>query len=369
MKVLITGAGGFVGRNLVAELSREPERYEILPFDIENTMEELAAYCRECDFVVHLAGINRPKDESEFQKGNAGLTEQLCELLAENPVPVAMTSSIQAVLDNPYGVSKLAAEQALFTYSQTHGVPVYIWRMPNLFGKWCRPNYNSAVATFCHNIAHDLPITVSDPARVMTLVYIDDVVRMIKEAMAGQVIPADDGFCEPDVEYIATLGEIVSLITSFRESRKSLVMPELTGLAKPLYSTYLSYLPHDGFAYSLKINSDVRGLFAEFFKTDGVGQFSVSTTAPGVTRGNHWHHTKVEKFLVVSGEADFNFRRVGTDGVITYHVTGDNPQVVDIPVGYTHNIVNTSESETLVTIIWANEQFDPAFPDTYYEEV
>ncbi|MBQ4094659.1 MAG: NAD-dependent epimerase/dehydratase family protein [Oscillospiraceae bacterium] len=369
MKVLITGVNGFVGRNLAADLARYPERYEVLGYDIDNTPEQLAAFCRECDFVVHLAGINRPKDESEFQTGNAGLTEQLCELLAENPVPVAMTSSIQAALDNPYGVSKHAAEQALFSYAERHGVPVYIWRMPNLFGKWCRPNYNSAVATFCHNIARDLPITVSDPARVMTLVYIDDVVRMIKEAMDGHVLPGDDGYCEPDVEYIATLGEIVELIRSFRESRNGLKLPELVGLAKPLYSTYLSYLPHDEFAYSLKLNSDARGLFAEFFKTDGLGQFSISTTVPGVTRGNHWHHTKVEKFLVVSGEADLNFRRIGTDSVITYHVTGDNPQVVDIPVGYTHNIVNTSDTEILVTVIWANELFDPNNPDTYYEEV
>ena len=382
MKVLITGAGGFVGRNLVAELSREPERYEILPFDIENTMEELAAYCRECDFVVHLAGINRPKDESEFQKGNAGLTEQLCELLAENPVPVAMTSSIQAVLDNPYGVSKLAAEQALFTYSQTHGVPVYIWRMPNLFGKWCRPNYNSAVATFCNNIANDLPIMVNDRSTLLELLYIDDLMDEMVAALKGEehhcefdgidtVLTEDGRYCAAPVTHKVTLGEIVDLLNEFHEQPKSLTIPEIPAgsFAKKLYSTYLSYLPKEKVAFPLKMNEDNRGSFTELLRSTNCGQVSINISKPGITKGEHWHNTKWEFFIVVSGRGLIQMRRIGSDVVLEFEVSGDKIEAVHMLPGYTHNIINLSDTENLVTVMWANESFDPNRADTFFEKV
>ena len=368
MKVLITGANGFVGRNLVVDLKATTD-YELFCFDIDNTEEQLQQWCQQADVVVHLAGVNRPKEESEFQTGNTDFTARLIGYLSARPIPVLMTSSIQAALDNPYGVSKLHAEEALLVYSKQHQVPVYIWRMPNIFGKWCRPNYNSVVATFCHNIAHNEPIFVRDPNYELTLIYIDDVVALLKQGILQKIQPNADGYCEPTPVYSCTLGNLASEIEAFRESRDSLLNQPLEGLRKRLYSTYLSYLPETAFSYPLKANVDARGAFSEFFKTDSLGQFSVSTTKPGITRGNHWHHTKVEKFLVVAGEADICFRKLGTDDVIRYHVTAENPEVVDIPVGYTHNITNTSDTETLVTLIWANELFDSEHPDTFYEEV
>ena len=368
MRILVTGAKGFVGRNVLANFKLHKD-FDLLPYDLDTGEELLEKWAKECDFVIHLAGINRPVSEDEFAKGNTDFTAKLLELLKDNPVPVAMTSSIQAALDNPYGVSKLGAEQHLFRYSEDNNVPVYIWRMPNIFGKWCRPNYNSAVATFCNNIARDMEVFVSDPNRMMNLIYIDDVVSLLYKAVIGQVTPQDDGFCNPEPIYQITLGEIVSTIREFHACRNTLLLNDLSGVRKCLYSTYLSYLPEDQFSYKLVDHSDNRGAFSEFFKTNGTGQFSVSTTVPGITRGNHWHNTKVEKFLVVAGEADLSFRKIGTEEVIRYHVTSDVPEVVDIPVGYTHNITNTSKDETLVTLIWANELFDPDNPDTFYEEV
>ena len=368
MKILITGANGFVGRNVLANFSTHKD-LELFPYDIETGDDLLRKWTKECDFVIHLAGVNRPKTEDEFAKGNTDFTGYLLSLLEGNPVPVAMTSSIQAVLDNPYGASKLGAEQLVFKYAETNKVPVYIWRMPNIFGKWCRPNYNSAVTTFCNNIARNQEVFISDPNRVMNLIYIDDVVSLLYKAVQGNICPEEDGFCKPDPVYQITLGDIVSTIQEFHSCRNNLVLEDLTGVRKCLYSTYLSYLPVDEFSYKLIDHSDNRGSFAEFFKTLGEGQFSVSTTYPGITRGNHWHNTKVEKFFVVAGEADLCFRKIGTKDVIRYHVTAGEPEIVDIPVGYTHNITNTTKDEVLVTVIWANEIFDPENPDTFYEEV
>lgn len=371
-RILITGAGGFIGRNLMAELGRFEDRYQLLPADIDTSRERLLEYLRDCDFVVHLAGVNRPKDEREFQEGNADLTTQILDTLRAygNPAPVAMTSSIQAALNNPYGQSKLAAEQAVLDYAQQTGAPVYVFRLPNVFGKWCRPNYNSAVATFCHNIAHGLPIQVNDPAHPMTLVYIDDVLALLKAAIGDEITPAADGYCAVPVTYSATLGALVDKLYAFHKLRVDKIMPSLAELLdQKLYATYLSYLPVDDFAYDLTVHADERGLFAEFFKTLGAGQFSVSTTRPGVKRGSHWHHTKVEKFIVVSGEALIRFRRIDADEVLEYTVTGERPTVVDVPPGYTHSIDNLSDSKELVTVIWASQLFEPDRPDTYPMEV
>ncbi len=370
-KVAITGAKGFIGRNLRAELGRFPDEYELFLIDIDTDERTLKGYLSRCDVVVHLAGVNRPINETEFKTGNVDFTSEvltaLCEL--KNTVPVIVTSSIQAELDNPYGTSKLQGEQIVFAYSKAQKAPVYIFRLPNVFGKWCRPNYNSAVATFCNNIANGLPIEVNAPERVMTLVYIDDVIASIKDAIEGKAFPAEDGFCHVPVTYEEKLQTIADKIAAFHRCRETLEMPRLTGLDKLLYSTYLSYLPTNAFSYPLAAHSDERGIFAEFFKTDNTGQFSISTTAPGITRGNHWHHTKVEKFLVVQGEASICFRRVGEASVYEYKVSGSKPTVVDIPVGYTHSIKNISSSEELITVIWANEPFDPERPDTYFLEV
>ncbi|MBQ8995418.1 MAG: NAD-dependent epimerase/dehydratase family protein [Oscillospiraceae bacterium] len=368
MKILVTGANGFVGRNLVTNLKFRTD-YEVFSYDIDSTEDQLRKWAEECDFVIHLAGVNRPKTESEFAKGNRDFTQHLLEVLEAKPVPIAMTSSIQAALDNPYGVSKLDAENLVFSFSEKNHVPVYIWRMPNIFGKWCRPNYNSAVATFCYNIARDEEVFISDPNRMMNLIYIDDVVNLLLGSIRGEVVRNEDGFCVPLPTYNITLGDIVSTLREFHSCKDTLIVNDLTGIRKCLYSTYLSYLPENAFSYKLTQHADHRGAFSEFFKNAGIGQFSVSTTVPGITRGNHWHNTKVEKFLVVAGEADLCFRKLGTDKVIRYHVTADEPEIVDIPVGYTHNIINTSQTETLVTLIWANEIFDPENPDTYYEEV
>lgn len=371
-KILITGAGGFIGKNAVAELGQSPEEYELLCVDIDTPQPEFDDYIRRCDFVVHLAGVNRPKTEDEFSAGNAGLTEWLLAALEQsgNIVPVLMTSSIQSDLDNAYGKSKRAAELAVIDYGRRNAVPVYVFKLPNVFGKWCRPNYNSAVATFCYNIANELPITVTDPERMMTLIYIDDVLALIKRALAGELTPESNGYSAVDVTYECKLGDIAEKIKGFHAIKTSLLLPDLeTGLDKALYSTYLSYLAPGDFAYALVSHADDRGLFAEFFKTHANGQFSVSTTKPGITRGNHWHHTKVEKFFVVAGRASIKFRDINGGDVIEYVVSADEPKIVDIPPGYTHNITNIDERETLVTVIWANELFDPARPDTYFLEV
>ena len=368
--ILITGAGGFVGRNLVATLHAMGCK-DLLLFEKDDTVETLADYCRRAAFVVHLAGINRPKDPSEFYSGNAGLTDTMLRLLAEagNQAPVLVTSSIQAALDNDYGKSKKQAEDAIFAHGRATGAPVYVFRMEGVFGKWCRPNYNSVVATFCHNIARGLPIEVRDPAYELPLVYIDDVVSCILDAMQeGNAQRDAEGYCRIHPVHRVTLGRLAELIEGFAQARKgSLAVPCVApdSFEKKLYSTFLSYLPTDQFAYDLTMHCDDRGSFTEALRTPERGQVSVNISRPGIVKGNHWHHTKNEKFLVVQGEGLIRFRRIDSDEVITYHVSGKKLQVVDIPCGYTHNIENVG-SEDMVTVMWANECFDPDHPDTFY---
>ncbi len=380
MKILVTGAKGFVGKNLIAELNNirlgkaknSPlnEDLTIYEYDIDTPKELLDAYTKDCDFVCHLAGVNRPENPEDFVKGNFGFTSELLNSLksAGNKAPVLITSSIQAALDNPYGKSKKMGEDLIFSYGKENGVKVLVYRLPNVFGKWCRPNYNSAVATFCNNIANDLDITVNDRSVMMNLVYIDDVAKEFINAIAGKE-NREDNFCYVPTVHKITLGEIVDLIYSFKESRQNLSVPKLdNSFEKALYSTYLSYLPKDKFSYQLKMNVDNRGSFTEIIRTSDRGQFSVNISNPGITKGNHWHHTKNEKFVVVSGKGLIQFRKIGTDEVIDYHVSGDKIEVVDIPTGYTHNIINEGEDK-LITFMWCNECFDPENPDTYFEEV
>ena len=383
--VLITGAGGFVGKNLVATL-RAAGYTDLLLFEKDDTPATLAEYCRRAAFVVHLAGINRPQSAQEFYTGNAGLTDTLLEALeaAGNKAPVLVTSSIQAALDNDYGKSKHLAEQAIFAHGERSGAPVYVFRMEGVFGKWCRPNYNSVVATFCHNIARGLPIEVRDPAYALPLVYIDDVVSCIRDAMErGEAVRDKDGFCRIHPVHTVTLGALADTIRGFAKARggsaaealgsdglPTLAVPDLAdgSFTKKLYSTYLSYLPEDTFAYDLNMHCDDRGSFTEFLRTPERGQVSVNISRPGIVKGNHWHHTKNEKFLVVKGEGVIRFRRIDAQDVIEYRVSGDRLQVVDIPCGYTHNIENIGDGE-MVTVMWANEAFDPENPDTFYEQV
>lgn len=371
MKVLVTGANGFIGKNLITELTRR-EGIMVFPFDIDTPIERLDEYCRECDFVYNLAGINRPEKVEEFMEGNFGFASTLVETLKRygNNCPVMNSSSIQAALDNPYGNSKKAGEDMLFAYGKETGAPIYVYRFPNVFGKWCRPNYNSAVATFCHNIAHDLTIQVNNRATVMHLVYIDDVVEELLQALKGQPHKKEDGYCYVPVEYEATLGEIVDLLYSFKESRNNLTIPDMTdgSISKKLYSTYLSYLPEEEFSYPLKMNVDARGSFTEILRSVDRGQVSINISKPGITKGNHWHHTKNEKFIVVSGRGLIQFRKIGSDEILEYHVSGDKLEVVDIPTGYTHNIINEGDTD-MVTLMWCNECFDPDRPDTIYEPV
>ena len=383
--ILITGSGGFVGRNLVATLKTRGYT-DLMLFEKDDTPETLADYCRRAAFVVHLAGINRPKDPSEFYSGNAGLTDTMLSLLEEagSRAPVLVTSSIQASLDNDYGKSKLQAEQAIFAHGQRTGAPVFVFRMEGVFGKWCRPNYNSVVATFCHNVAHGLPLQVRDPAYSLPLVYIDDVVACILDAMEkGEAVRDETGICRIHPVHTVTLGQLAETIQGFAKARggkaalalgtdglPTLEVPDLTAdsCTKKLYSTYLSYLPADDFAYDLNMHCDNRGSFTEFLRTPERGQVSVNISKPGIVKGNHWHHTKNEKFLVVKGEGVIRFRQIFSDEVIEYHVSGEKLQVVDIPCGYTHNIENVGEGE-MVTVMWANEAFDPAHPDTFAMQV
>lgn len=369
MKILVTGAKGFIGKNLIAELKNR--KYDdIFEFDKETDPNLLDAYCKEADFVFHLAGVNRPKEQSEFMEGNFGFTSDLLDSLKKhgNTCPIMISSSIQAELDNPYGESKKAGEDLLFSYSEEAGAKVLVYRFPNVFGKWCKPNYNSAVATFCHNVAHDLPIQVNDPSIVMNLVYIDNVVNELVAALEGKENKVGE-FCEVPVVHTVTLGEIVELIYSFKKSREDRSVPNMADeFTKKLYSTYLSYLPEDKFSYELKMNVDQRGSFTEFIKTPDRGQVSVNISKPGITKGNHWHHTKNEKFLVVSGKGVIRFRKIDSEEIIEYFVSGDKMQVLDIPTGYTHNIENLGDAD-MVTIMWANEAFDPEKPDTYFLEV
>lgn len=369
MKILVTGAKGFVGKNLIAELKNR-NYDEIYEYDVDSTEQQLDEYTKECDFVFHLAGVNRPEKEEDFMKGKFGFTSILLDKLKKynNKATVVITSSIQAKLDNPYGRSKKAGEDLMFSYSKENDVKVIVYRLPNVFGKWCRPNYNSAVATFCNNIARGLEITVNDPKVVMQLVYIDDVVEEFISALNEKEHVAENFGYVPTVHTI-TLGEIVELIRSFKESRNNLMLPDMKNeFSKKLYSTYLSYLPEQEFKYPLKMNIDNRGSFTEMLKTCERGQVSVNISKPGIVKGNHWHNTKNEKFIVVSGKALIKFRKIDSDKVIEYYVSGDKIEVVDIPVGYTHSIENIGDTD-LVTIMWANEIFNPDKPDTYYVEV
>ncbi|WP_226036158.1 capsular polysaccharide biosynthesis protein CapF [Aquibacillus saliphilus] len=369
MKILVTGAKGFIGKNLVAEL-RNQNYTDIYEYGKDTDPSLLDDYCKEVDFVFHLAGVNRPKDQSEFMDGNFGFTSTLLDTLKrhQNTSPVMISSSIQADFDNPYGISKKAGEELLFEHSKETGAKALVYRFPNVFGKWCKPNYNSAIATFCHNVAHDLPITINDPSVEMNLVYIDDVIEELINALNANENSSGD-FCKVQVVHAVTLGKIVELISSFKQSREERSVPDMSNtFTKKLYSTYLSYLPEDEFSYDLKMNVDHRGSFTEFIKTPERGQVSVNISKPGITKGNHWHHTKNEKFLVVSGNGVIRFRKIESDEVIEYFVYGEKMAVVDIPTGYTHNIENLGDTD-MVTIMWANELFDPEKPDTYYSEV
>jgi len=375
MKILVTGSNGFVGKNLIAELKNRGYE-DLYLYDIDTDPSLLDTYCTDCEFIYHLAGVNRPQDLKEFMEGNYGFSSLLLDSLKKhgNTCPILISSSIQAELDNPYGRSKKAGEDLLLSYSKETGAKVYVFRLPNVFGKWCRPNYNSAVATFCHNIARDLPIQVNDPSVVMNLVYIDDVVDSFIKALNKDVLQ-EGGYCKVPTVHTTKLGTIVDLLHAFKESRKTLSVPNMgNSFEKVLYSTFLSYLPEDQFSYPLKMNVDNRGSFTEIIRTEERGQFSVNISKPGITKGNHWHHTKNEKFVVVQGNALIQFRKIGKDQngndfpVIDYHVIGEKIEVVDIPTGYTHNIINEGEGD-LVTFMWANEPFNPEKPDTIYEEV
>ncbi|MEG2212134.1 MAG: NAD-dependent epimerase/dehydratase family protein [Raoultibacter sp.] len=396
MKVLITGAKGFVGKNLVKALEQvrdgkdRRERYQtllpltIFEYDRDSNCDELAMYCAEADFVFNLAGVNRPKEQFEFMEGNFGFASELLDALAycKNACPVMLASSAQASLEGrfaggEYGKSKLAGEKLFHEYSEKTGAPVLIYRFPNLYGKWCKPNYNSAVATFCNNIANNLPITVNDPSVELELLYIDDLVREMMEALLGNETRIDGGFCQVGPTDHVTLGEIASLLEDFKAARNTLGVPDVTAgtFSKKLYSTYLSYLDTNDFSYKLKMNKDERGSFTELLRTIDRGQLSVNVSKPGITKGQHWHNTKWEKFCVVSGKGLIQLRRVGTDvngelyPSVEYHVTGNNIEVVEMIPGYTHNIINLSNEHDLVTVMWCNECFDPENPDTFYEEV
>ena len=398
MKILITGAAGFVGKNLTAALRNlrdgkdrtRPNLVvdEIYEYDMDTALTLLEEYCQRADFVFHLAGVNRPQNSEEYMQGNFGFSSTLLDMLKRhnNCCPVLLSSSIQATLigryDSDYGRSKKAGEELFFTYAEETGAKVLVYRFPNLFGKWCRPNYNSVVATFCHNIAHDLPIQVNDPAMELELLYIDDLVTEMLDALEGRehrcvfegldTILTDDGtYCAVPTTHRVTLGEIAALLENFRAQPETLVMPEIPAgsFAKKLYSTYLSYLPKEKVAFPLKMNRDERGSFTELLKTANNGQISVNISEPGITKGQHWHHTKWEFFIVVSGRGLIQQRRIGTDEVLNFEVSGDRMEAVHMLPGYTHNIINLSDTERLVTVMWANEVFDPAHPDTFGEAV
>ena len=400
MKILITGAKGFVGQNLVVQLrnirdgkSRNDAlsgvNLEIFEYDVDTAPILLDTYCAQVDFVFNLAGVNRPKEQSEFMEGNFGFASTLLELLKKhrNTCPVMLASSIQATLigrygESDYGKSKLAGEELFFRYAKETGAKVLVYRFPNLFGKWCRPNYNSAVATFCHHIANDLPIQVNDRTTQLELLYIDDLVDEMMAALQGKehrcefdgletLLKPDGRYCTVPVTHKVTLGEIVDWLYAFHDQPHTLLMPEIPegSFAKKLYSTYLSYLPEEKFSYPLKMNVDNRGSFTEIIRTADRGQFSVNISKPGITKGEHWHHTKNEKFVVVKGHGLIQLRKIGTDEVISFDVSGDRIEVVEMIPGYTHNIINLSETEDLVTFMWCNECFDPNRPDTYFEKV
>ncbi len=399
MKILVTGAKGFVGKNLVAQLHNiktgkakfygEIPIEEIYEYDINSTQEELDTFCKDAGFVFNLAGVNRPKDQTEFMQGNFGFASTLLDTLKKynNTCPIMLSSSIQATLEgrfgeSEYGKSKKAGEDLFFDYSKETGAKVLVYRFPNLFGKWCRPNYNSAVATFCNNIANDLPIQVNDRSVELELLYIDDLVDEMIGALSGKehrcefagvntVLNPEGRFCCVPITHKATLGEIVDLLNEFNEQPKTLIIPEIphNSFAKKLYSTYLSYLPKEKVAFPLKMNIDQRGSFTELLKTEKCGQVSINISKPGITKGQHWHNSKWEFFMVVSGKGLIQERKVDTDEVIEFEVSGENIQAIHMLPGYTHNIINLSDTQDLVTVMWANEAFDPNRPDTYFEEV
>lgn len=399
MKILVTGAAGFVGKNLVAALANIRDGKdrtrpllsitEIYQYDIDTEPALLDAYCASADFVFNLAGVNRPQDPAEFMSGNFGFASTLLDTLKHhgNTCPVMLSSSIQATLigrygQSDYGRSKLAGEELFFRYSAETGAPVLVYRFPNLFGKWCRPNYNSVVATFCHNMAHDLPIQVNDRSTQLEMLYIDDLVQEMLDALEGQPhrcdydglepVPAEAGrYCYVPTTHQVTLGEIVDLLESFKAQPQTLMMPRIpaNSFAKKLYSTYLSYLPGDKAAFSLKMNVDARGSFTELLRTMDCGQVSVNISKPGITKGQHWHHSKWEFFIVVSGHGLIQERKIGSDEVIEFEVSGEQIQAIHMLPGYTHNIINLSDTQDLVTVMWANEPFDPGHPDTFFEEV
>lgn len=399
MKVLVTGAKGFVGKNLVAQLNNIKEGKakfygdvlveEVYEYDINSTQEDLDAFCQDADFVFNLAGVNRPKDQAEFMQGNFGFASTLLDTLKKhgNACPIMLSSSIQATLEgrfgeSEYGKSKKAGEDLFFEYAKNTGAKVLVYRFPNLFGKWCKPNYNSAVATFCNNIANDLPIQINDRNTELELLYIDDLVDEMIGAVSGkehrcefsgvETVQKPDGrFCCVPTVHKATLGEIVDLLHNFNEQPKTLLVPEIpnNSFAKKLYSTFLSYLPKEKAAFPLKMNIDHRGSFTELLKTEKCGQVSINISKPGITKGQHWHNSKWEFFMVVAGEGLIQQRKVDSDEIIEFSVSGENIQAVHMLPGYTHNIINRSETQDLVTVMWANEAFDPNRPDTYSEEV
>lgn len=370
-KVLITGANGFVGKNLQLHLS-ERKDVQVLCFTRESDMAQLPSLLQEVDFVFHLAGVNRPQNPQEFIVGNAELTQALCQAVGAvaagtgRKIPVVCTSSTQAACDNPYGQSKRSAEDALFALQRTSGVPAHVFRLPNVFGKWCKPNYNSAVATFCHNVARDLPIQVNDPSAQLTLVYVDDVVERFIQLLDGADAMVDaDGFATVAPQYTTTVGELVTLIQNFKDSRDSLMTERVgTGLIRALYATYVSYLPVEAFTYTVPQHGDPRGVFVEMLKTPDCGQFSFFTAYPGVTRGGHYHHTKTEKFLVIKGQARFKFRHMQTGQAHELVTSGDKAEIVETVPGWTHDITNIGSDEMIV-MLWANEVFNRARPDTF----
>ena len=399
MNILVTGAKGFLGRNLVENLKNirdgknrtRPNLHieTIYEYDMDSTREQLEQYCKESDFVFNLAGVNRPENPEEFEKGNFGFAAELLDLLiqCQNKAPVMLSSSVQASLtgrfgDSAYGRSKKAGEELFFDYGNVHGVRVLVYRFPNLAGKWIRPNYNSAVGTFCHNIAHDLPITVNDPTVELELLFVDDLIEELLDALEGKehrceydgldvVANASGKYCYAPITHRVTLGEIVKLLHEFHDQPQTLIMPELKpgSFAKKLYSMYLSYLPKEKVAFPLHMNCDDRGSFTELLKTANCGQFSVNISKPGITKGEHWHNSKWEFFIVVSGHALIQERRIGSDEVLEFEVDGEHIQAVHMLPGYTHNIINLSDTQNLVTLMWANEQFDPKHPDTFAEKV
>lgn len=399
MKILVTGAKGFVGRNLVAQLKNIQERKAkcygdltisaVYEYDIDSTLDELDGYCHDCDFVFNLAGVNRPQNQEEFMQGNFGFASTLLDALKKygNTCPVMISSSIQATLagrfgTSEYGKSKKAGEELMFQYGEETGAKVLVYRFPNLFGKWCRPNYNSAVATFCNNIANDLPIQVNDASVELELLYIDDLVDEMMAALKGEehrcefdgvetILTENGRYCAAPITHKVTLGEIVELLNQFKNQPSTQMIPEIpyNSFAKKLYSTYLSYLPKEKVSFPLKMNVDSRGSFTELLRSEKCGQVSINISKPGITKGQHWHNTKWEFFIVVAGHGLIQERKIGSDEVIEFEVSGDKIEAVHMLPGYTHNIINLSNTEDLVTVMWANESFDPNKPDTYFEPV